>query len=299
MSTIRQPVLSGTWYPADPVDLASTADQFIAGADATIRPAGRPLLAVVPHAGYVFSGQTAGKLFGLLRENPVRRIVILAPNHRIALDRVALSGAAAFATPLGTVEVDQAAVRQLAANEVFTLDNQVHAQEHAIEIQLPLIQRTWPAAVPRIIPMLVPSMPASQAKEAAAALARLADQDTLFLVSSDFTHYGTSYGYVPFTENLPAALEELDSGAILKILACDADGLRRYGRETGITMCGLEAAAIALEQGLPPGYEAALIDYSRSGDRDGDYSLSVSYASILLCAGKGGNPPSGGSDHDG
>ena len=298
MSMIRQAVLAGTWYPADPVELAATADQFIAGADMKIRPAGRPLLAVIPHAGYVFSGQTAGKLFGLLRETPVRRIILLAPNHRIALDRIALSGAAAYATPLGAVEVDQTAVNQLVANDSFTTDNQAHAQEHAIEIQLPLIQRTWPTAVPRIIPMLVPSMAAARATEAAAALARLADHETLFLVSSDFTHYGASDGDVPFTENLPAALEELDSGAILKILAGDADGLRRYGRKTGITMCGLEAAAIALEQGLPPGYEAALIDYSRSGDRDGDYSLSVSYASILLCTGTGGDTPKRGNDHD-
>ncbi len=285
MSTIRQPVLAGTWYPADPVELATTADQFLAKADTALRPAGRPLLAVVPHAGYVFSGQTAGKLLGLLRDTPVQRIVIMAPNHRIALDRIALSGAAAYATPLGTIEVDQAATAQLSASEAFTTNDQAHAQEHAIEIQLPLIQRTWPTNVPRIIPMLVPSMTSTLATEAAAVLASLADNNTLFMVSTDFTHYGASYGYVPFTDNLPAALEELDSGAILKILAGDADGLRRYGQKTGITMCGLEAAAIALEQGLPAGYEAALIDYSRSGDRNGDYSLSVSYASILLCAG--------------
>jgi AmmeMemoRadiSam system protein B len=298
MSTIRQPVLSGTWYPADPADLAATADQFLAGADPEHRPAGRPLLAVVPHAGYVYSGPTAGKLFGLLGENPVRRIILLAPNHRIALDRIALSGAAAFATPLGAVEVDQETVAQLAENESFTVDNRAHAQEHAIEIQLPLIQRTWPEAVPRIVPMLVPSMDPSMASKAAAALAGLAAPDTLFLISTDFTHYGASYGYVPFTENLAASLEELDSGAILKILAGDADGLREYGRATGITMCGLEAAALVLEQGLPPGYEAALVAYSRSGDRDGDYSLSVSYASLLLCSGTGASNPAGGDDHD-
>ncbi|MEN8006074.1 MAG: AmmeMemoRadiSam system protein B [Candidatus Krumholzibacteriota bacterium] len=298
MSTIRQPVLGGTWYPADPVDLAGTADGFIAGADPGVRPAGRPLLAVVPHAGYVYSGPTAGKLFGLLRDTPVRRVFILAPNHRVALDRIALSGAAAYATPLGAVELDQAAIRQLEANESFTVNNQAHAQEHAVEIQLPLMQRTWPEAVPRIVPLLVPSMPPDVAREAAAALARLADDGTLFLVSSDFTHYGASYGYVPFTTDLPASLEELDSGAILKILAGDADGLRRYGRETGITMCGLEAAAIALDHDLPAGYEAALIDYTRSGDRDGDYSLSVSYASILICAGDGDAPVAGGDGHD-
>ena len=118
------------------------------------------------------------------------------------------------------------------------------------------------------------------------------------MVSTDFTHYGASYGYVPFTGDLPAALERLDTGAILKILAADPAGLLEYGRETGITMCGLEAAAVALERGLPPGYEGALINYSRSGDRDGDYSLSVSYASILICTGTGPVSPDGSSEHD-
>ncbi len=299
MSTIRQPILSGSWYPADPVDLATMADGFLAGADLSVRPAGRPLLAVVPHAGFVFSGSTAGKLFGLLRETPPRRIILLAPNHRIALNRIALSGAAAFATPLGTIEVDQAAVNQLLENESFAINNRAHAEEHAVEIQLPLVQRTWPDAVPRIVPLLVPSLSAAQRREAAASLAKLVTEDTLFLVSTDFTHYGATYGYVPFTENLPTALEELDSGAILKILAADSAGLLEYGRATGITMCGLEAAAVALEQGLPDRYEGALIDYSRSGDRDGDYSLSVSYASILLCTGPGGSSSGESGGHEG
>jgi AmmeMemoRadiSam system protein B len=116
------------------------------------------------------------------------------------------------------------------------------------------------------------------------------------VVSSDFTHYGASYGYVPFTADVPAALEKLDGGAILKILAADAQGLLDYGRETGITMCGLEATALALESGLPEGYEGSLVHYSRSGDRDGDYSLSVSYAAILLSSGAAS--PDEGDPHD-
>ena len=294
MSTIRQPVLSGSWYPSDPVELAETVDRFLAAADPSLRPAGRPLVAVVPHAGYVYSGPTAGKLLGLLREDAPRRIILLAPNHRVALDSIALSGAWAYATPLGTVSIDQLTVEQLAEIKAFTINDHAHAEEHAIEIQLPLIQRTWPDAVPRIVPMLVPTLSPDQRREAAKALAELATEDTLFLVSTDFTHYGASYGYVPFTENLAAALEELDSGAILRILAADPPGLLDYGSETGITMCGLEATAVALGPDLPEGYESALIDYSRSGDRDGDYSLSVSYASILLCAG----PAEGLSDDE-
>jgi len=113
------------------------------------------------------------------------------------------------------------------------------------------------------------------------------DAGTLVIVSSDFTHYGASYGYVPFTEDVPEALEKLDAGAILKILAADPEGLLEYGRATGITMCGLEACALALSCGLPGGYEAALLDYRRSADLNGDYSMSVSYAGILICSGTG------------
>ena len=299
MTTIRQPVLSGTWYPADPANLAATVDGFLAGADPAALPAGRPLVAVVPHAGYVYSGDTAGKLFGLLRDRPVRRIVILAPNHRIALDRIAVCGSAAFATPLGAVEVDQSAVGRLLESDAFSLNAQAHAEEHAIEIQLPFIQRVWPAEPPSIIPLLVPRLALEQRRKAATALVELADPGTLFLVSTDFTHYGDSYGFAPFGDDPAAALEELDAGAILKILAGDGAGLRNYGLTTGITMCGLEAAALVLDQGLPVGYEGALIDYSRSGDRDRDYSLSVSYASVLLCDGNPGNTLAGGENHVG
>jgi AmmeMemoRadiSam system protein B len=186
------------------------------------------------------------------------------------------------------VGLDREAVGRLSGEEAFGVDESAHAGEHAVEIQLPLVQRAWPDAVPAIVPLLVPALTDARRKAAAAALAALADDRTLFLVSTDFTHFGSAYGYVPFTENLPEALEKLDSGAILKILAADPEGLLEYGRETGITMCGMEAAAVALAQGLPAGYEGALIDYSRSGDRDGDYSLSVSYASILLSTGTGG-----------
>jgi AmmeMemoRadiSam system protein B len=290
MKMIRKPVLSGTWYPADPTDLARTVDGFLAEADPALKPAGRPLVAMVPHAGFVYSGPTAGKLFGLLKDFPPQRVVIMAPNHRIGLNSIALSGASAFATPLGEVEVDQAASKQLAENESFDINELAHVEEHAVEIQLPLIQRTWPDSTVPIVPMLVPHLSDDLRTSAAAALASLAGPDTLILVSTDFTHYGVSYGYVPFTANLPAALEELDTGAILRILAADPEGLRKYGQDTGITMCGLEAAAIALKRGLEPGYEGALIDYTRSADRDGNYSLSVSYASILLCSGEEGPP---------
>lgn len=287
---VRPPVLSGSWYPSDPRTLAREVDRFLAGADPDKLTRGRPLLAVVPHAGYAYSGPTAGRLFGLLRQQRPRTVLLLAPNHRLAIDRIALSSADAFATPLGQVNLDPAAAAELAGQPGFQLNDAAHAQEHAVEIILPFIQRLWPEPdTPRVVPMLVPHLGPKAVEQAARALGGLRDSlpgDTLLLVSSDFTHYGSAFGYRPFVKDIPESLETLDSGAILRILGGDARRLLDYGRETGITMCGLPAAAVALGCGLPEGYEAGLVDYSRSGDQNGDYSHSVSYASILITSGR-------------
>ncbi len=285
MNRVRQPVLSGAWYPADKTALGQEVDGFLAGADPEVRPAGRALLAVVPHAGYAYSGPCAGKAYGLLTGERPARVIILAPNHRTPLVRCALTSATAFATPLGAVPVDTEACEFLDGRPGFVRAEPAHASEHAVEIQLPFLQRLWPDDPPAIVPILVPVLDDRVRGEAASALGELWDDGTLVVISSDFTHYGAAYGYVPFTQDIPTELEKLDSGAILKILAGDAAGLLAYGRRTGITMCGLEAAALALSCGLPPGYEAALVDYRRSADLNGDFSLSVSYAAILVCSG--------------
>ena len=281
MATIRPSILSGTWYPADPQRLTEMVSGFLAGADPAQHPAGRPYLVVVPHAGYTYSGATAGKLYGLLAGDTYDTVVILAPPHRKALGRIALSAAEAFATPLGRVPVACDIVQRLAAEPAFAIDEAAHRDEHAIEIQLPFLQASLAAGF-RIVPMLVPQLSAADRATAADQLAELRRQGALLIVSTDFTHYGASYGFLPFDEDVPRRLEQLDTGAILPILGHDPEALIEYGERSGITMCGLQAAALAISGQAPPNYEAALIDYSRSGDRDGDYSLSVSYAALIL-----------------
>ena len=292
MAAVRPPVLAGSWYPAGPAALAAEVARHLDGADPHRRPAGRGLIVLAPHAGYVYSGPVAGRVLGLLRDDPPDRVVILAPNHRAHIDRLALSGADAFATPLGEVPLDTAARDDLARRAPFAVDDRAHAHEHAVEIQLPFLQALWPGHPFVVLPLLVTRLAPELRREAAAALAELRDPRTLVLVSTDFTHYGADYGYLPFRDDsgdVPASLEKLDTGAVLRVLGGDPDGLRDYGDRTGITMCGLEAAALALESGLPEGYEAALVDYARSADRDGDFTRSVSYAGVLICAGPAGD----------
>ena len=290
MNAPRPATLAGAWYPAAPTALARLVDGYLfdgipTGVAPVVPPEGRPLIGLAPHAGYAYSGPVAGRLFAALRGRTVRRLIILAPNHRVRLDRPALSGATSFATPLGLVPVDTGAVARLAAGGAFVVDDPAHRDEHAVEIQLPLAQRCWPDHCPSIVPVLVPHLDEGRRAAAAAALDAERDEETFVLVSTDLTHYGAPYGYVPFTDDVPAAIERLDSGALLRVLAGDGRALLEYGRSTGITMCGMEAAALALATGLPDGFESALLDYARSGDRDGDYTMSVSYAAALLSTG--------------
>ncbi len=282
MPRVRPSVLSGSWFPGDPRRLERTVQQYLAAAIPADRPRGRPALAVVPHAGYAYSGPTAGRLYGLLAGLDYAQVFVLAPSHRVHLDRIALSGVEAFATPLGQVPLAQEVIERLAAEPDYEVDEAAHAAEHAVEIQLPFLQRALGPGL-RIVPLLVPPLPPERRRRAAAALAPWCTPDSLFVVSTDFTHYGAAYGYVPFRSEVPERLRELDGGAIDCIRARDPDALLAYGERTGITMCGLHAAALALSAPLPAAGEVALVDYSRSGDRERDYTLSVSYAALLAC----------------
>ncbi len=276
---IRPSVLAGTWYPGTPGELSRSVAGYLDGADPRTFPE-RPVAIVAPHAGYIYSGPVAGRIFGLLRGHRYDRVFILSPSHRAHLDRVSPSPHAAYATPLGEVPVDREVADALAAGPAFRAVPEAHEAEHAEEIQVPFLQETLGGDL-RIVPLLVPPLTPELRRDAAAALAPWCDGGSLLVVSSDFTHYGAAYGYVPFADRVPERLAELDGGAIGLLLDRDPEGLLAYGRRTGITMCGIEAAALALSAPLPGG-SSAQIDYRRSADRDGDFSFSVSYAALVL-----------------
>ncbi len=276
---VRPAILAGSWYPASPDSLAAAVTAHLAAAAAP-DPDERPTAMVVPHAGYAYSGPVAGAGYGLLRGLSYDRVFILAPSHRAWLTMVSPSPFAAYRTPLGDVPVDRETADALADDPFFLPDAEADAVEHSVEIQLPFLQIVLGEGL-KVVPLLVPHLDADRRRGAAAALAPWCDGRSLFIVSSDFTHYGESYGYVPFTDRVPERLADLDAGAIELLLAGDADGLLDYGRRTGITMCGMEAAALLLSAPLSGG-GARRVAYARSGDRDGDYSLSVSYAALIL-----------------
>ncbi len=285
---VRPPILAGTWYPQQQDRLRADVRRFLSDDAPPALPAGRPVIALAPHAGYQYSGPVAGKLYRALSGRSFAAVFILAPCHRTPLRLPALSSLDAFGTPLGAVPLATDIVRELAATGAYEINDRAHAFEHAVEIQLPLLQCALPEGTP-IVPILFARLDRDRRRAAARALDPWRDDRHLFLVSSDLTHYGDAYGYVPFTTEIAERLARLDTGAIQKFLALDAAGLVAYEEATGITMCGLEAAAVALDAPPPPAHRSVLLSYERSCDLTGEQSLSVSYAAALICAGAAEN----------
>jgi len=284
---IQRSNLAGTWYPADPEELRAEVTRCLGDSRGEDGELGAM---IVPHAGYRYSGRAAGAAFAKLTPGRWRRAVVVAPSHYHAFDGAAVFPGTGFATPLGIVPVDQAGARMLMESPLFAADPRPYAREHSLEIELPFLQVVDPAL--SIVPVLVGSHDdAVRLAALGRALGALDDHETLFVVSSDFTHYGSQFGYLPFPPDGPdsvaAELRRLDFGAIEPIRRGDAQGFASYVNATGITVCGRGPITAFLHFGAER-LAGELLEYYTSLDVTGDYEHSVSYAAIAFRPTRGG-----------
>lgn len=282
---VRPPAVAGAFYERMPVALEAQIDGLLrAGAPAALT--GRLMAAVVPHAGYAYSGPCAASCYRLLATGQIDRVFILAPSHHVAFAGVAVPGATltAYRTPLGDVPVDQSVCGALRGQPGFVEVAGADVREHAVEVHLPFLQRTVRRF--RLVPLICGAMDARTIAETARALAAYAGPGTLMLASSDFTHYGPNYDFVPFATNIEAGLKAWLSEAAGTVAAQDADGFDRHCRSTGDTICGQNPIRILLailRQGAEP-VAGSVVGMATSGDVVGDYANSVSYAAIAFTA---------------
>ncbi len=293
------PLLAGRWYPADAKELASAIDGMMAASPAEAIDDAAVL--IVPHAGYQYSGKVAGCGYATLRGTNPGVVVILAPSHQARLEGCAVLPVDRYDTPLGGIQLDRKTAEKLAASRLFTASREAFAREHAFEIQLPFLQRLFGAKLGAdiaVLPVLVGEIGEADARLAASKIveAIAGKRRPLFVVSSDFTHYGERFGYLPFREHRPAGVRErlraLDGGAIEAIVRGDSEGFSRYVEKTGATICGRNPIRLALS--IPFAKRSAkLLAYDTSCNITGECDSSVSYASIgifgtLRDAAKGG-----------
>jgi MEMO1 family protein len=281
---IRESVLAGSWYPGNSQELKKSIEKYLNGVKLPENIRSQLVSAIiVPHAGHQYSGQCAAYAYALIKGKPYKRVIIIGPSHQVGFRGISVSKATHYETPLGKIPVDRQACDKLLQNEkLFNYNISADKKEHSVEIQLPFLQ-TVLADGYKIVPLVVGDIDDVQAT--ASAIKGIADDNTLIIASSDFTHYGDDFGYVPFTDNIKDNLKKLDGGAITEIINISPDGFQKYIQTTGATICGYKPILLLmriLDKKNITDSKGILLNYYTSGDMTGDYAHCVSYASIYF-----------------
>jgi AmmeMemoRadiSam system protein B/AmmeMemoRadiSam system protein A len=291
---IWEPQVAGRFYPGSEIALKDQINTFFKNIpERTLK--GKPFAIISPHAGYQYSGQVAAYGYKAIKDFGFTRVIILSPTHFRSSKRfrgVSILNAKNLKTPLGLIPVDEDACKQLldtskdspshASRKTITLFGTyegAYQGEHSLETQLPFLQMSLKTF--KLVPIMVGILIDDDFDRVADAIRPLLDDKTLVVVSSDFTHYGEGYGYVPFKKDIEKNINALDYGAFEKICNKDFEGLKAYKRETGINACGIMPIELLLKL-LPDNASCEILNYDTSGHQSNDFTFSVSYASIIF-----------------
>ncbi len=261
MSSVRPCAVAGAFYPADPGALCDEVDHLLEEA-----PHGGkhdlPRALIAPHAGYAYSGPVAASAFGCLAEATGRRltrVVVIGPSHYVAFRGIAVPHhVGAFRTPLAEVPVDREALTALAGLPGVVLADEPHRREHAIEVELPFLQRALGDEGFALVPLVVGD---ARDEEVAAVLEPFADDPaTLIVVSSDLSHFLPHEAAQRRDRATALAIERLEGGKLGPDDACGYLPIR-----------GWLAAARWRE------LKVKRLDLRNSGDTAGDRHSVVGY----------------------
>jgi hypothetical protein len=232
----------------------------------------------------MYSGPVAAAVYRCLEHSRPRRIVLLGFSHRQGVQGIAVPRVETISTPLGQTRIDVEAARELSEHPPFHASPERFLCDHSVEIQLPFLQVVAPDAV--VLPLYAGHLSVTDRDGAACRLRRLLEDDgTVLVASSDFTHYGSDFGYVPFPpdEDTPYRLKRLDGEIIDAAGSLDSGLFLEELRRTKATMCGYEPVALLLETLRDaPGEEVfqETLDYQTSAEITSEYDHSVSYGAL-------------------
>ncbi len=267
----RQPAVAGMFYPASPIELSSQIDSFLGKAE--MPPLQGQVVAIIsPHAGYVYSGQVAAYGYKTVKGKPYDLVVVLSPSHRAYFKGASVYTAGDYLTPLGVAKVDIESCEALLAQDSFIqFHPQVHEQEHALEVQVPFLQRAL--ADFKLLPIVMGSQDMASCKRLKEALLPvIKGKKVLVVASSDLSHYH------PDRE-----ARELDNRIIKAVEHFDPDELNNLLETGKAEACGggpiITAILVSSALGAT---HAKVLTYANSGDVSGDRQAVVGYLSAVF-----------------
>jgi AmmeMemoRadiSam system protein B len=260
----RPPAVDGKFYPGDADELRREVQTLLG------QTGDEKLIGVVaPHAGYVYSGKVAGKVFA--RVHVPDCVVVMGPNHTGRGTAVSLRTGGDWELPVGRMAIDGARCEQLLSTcDLVREDARAHEWEHSVEVELPFLLARNPNA--KLVPLVLARLDFDQCQTLGRALANVLPKDALVVASSDLNHY--------LTDDETRARDQL---AIKPMLALSGQRLHTTVEAEDLSMCGYIPATVMLEYAQARGaQQAELVGYATSAEAFGDKSRCVGYAGIAV-----------------
>jgi len=281
---VRPPIGAGSLYPEDPGELAARVDGLLRDARTHLEPDRKLSALACPHGAYAQSGAVTAEAFACLKGRKFSTVVFVGPDHFVGFEGIAVYPDGAFRTPLGEVAVDpDLAQFFLDASESVIAAPEAHAQEHAIEVQLPFLQRILPDAA--IVPILMGFRSRSNVEALAMILSRALDDPSVLLVATtDLSHYHPR-----------AKARQLDGRVRDLVQAFAPTILWEDLREGRVEACGGDSlVAVMLGAGIAGAESCRILGYCDSGEATGSDQSVVGYLSAAFMRGA---PPRGSVFH--
>lgn len=274
----RPAIVAGAFYPGGLIQAVSQADLLTAPAFSNDddQPKPKPLMLMLPHAGWVYSGKVAGMT--IAAADLPQDMIILGPCHKAVGQGLSVWSSGYWETPVGAVPVNEELAAQIIESDSgYKSDTVPHAQDHCIEVLLPLLKAVRKDL--RIVPIAVSQPDPDKLRIAALALAEIilsyekaGKERPCIIVSSDMSHYISS-----------DEARKQDARALEAVVQIDGPALYETVRKHNISMCGVLPATLALQTCKALGAsEAQLISYANSGMINGDMDRVVGYAGVMI-----------------
>lgn len=273
---VQQAVVAGQFYPSDADELKQMIDKYLQTPVAIkLAP---PRAIIVPHAGYQYSGQTAAYAFKQIQGWGYKRVIVMAPSHYEHFVGASILDVDYYQTPLGLIKISPV-VKELLSYDIFSIVPSAHDREHSLEVELPFLQVVL--ADFELIPIIVSASNSfDQVQAITEAIKPFLDDETLLVISTDFTHYGPNYGYLPFTDNQAVGIKKIDDKAFGFIKQLAAAKFYNYVKDSQVTIDGGTVIPIVLS--ALSATEVKQLQYDTSGRQLNDYTNSVSYAAFAF-----------------
>ena len=255
---IKECTLAGSFFPAEKEELSTMVDNFLNNAENKNYQNIRAI--IVPHAGLIYSGQTAAHVYKQLENKNINKIILIGPTHHQYIDKLTFMHADYWQTPLGEIKLDNKSIYELEKNPNFIFFDEAFNQENSLETQLPFIQKIAKNA--ELIPIAVGILNNEQIQSVGESLLNIIDENTILIISTDLSHYYPQ-----------AEAQRIDQICL--------DSIKNLKLDSECEACGEMGLRILFQIAQKSNWQAEILDYSHSGEITGDEKV-VGYGSAIM-----------------